>query len=126
MQDVKLTNNMNRLINTIKSFLVKGYQRDKLIYPPRNFFQYFHRFPYNYLCTFGMILFIFLFYQGGKKYESPLLYLCISFPAIILIYNFVSEYFSYKKWGHGKLLLNIAFFSCLSMFLLITILLFVY
>ena len=117
---------MNYFKNKINKFF-KGWKSYSEYEIPKTFFKYIIRYPLNWLCFFGCILFIGLFIQGGVKYESPLIGTSALFPLLILIYNFVDEYYAFQWYITGarkiraKVLLNIFIYSCSAVMLYLII-----
>ena len=117
---------MKDLLNKIKK-LFMGWEKHGEHARPNTFLKYVLYYPLNLLCLFGCLLFIGLFIIGGIKYQSPLLWTCILFPLIILIYNFVEEYYSFQWYRTetrkvtAKTLQNIAkyLFSAVMLYLII-------
>ena len=87
-------------MDTIKRFL-SGWETHGSHERPKAFWKYIIYYPLNWMCAFGCILFIGLFIYGGIKYESPLAWTCALFPLIILVYNFVDEYYSFQWYSTG-------------------------
>lgn len=91
---------MKEFIDKIRNFL-KGYEKHGEHQRPKTFWKYIIYYPLNWMCLFGCGLFIVLFIKGGIKYESPLVWTSTLFPLIILLYNFVDEYYTFKWYITG-------------------------
>jgi len=89
---------MGNFIKNIKRFLTEGWRKDGVHDRPKTFFKYFIYYPINWGWTLGSLLFIVIFIEGAIRYESPLLWVVISFPLIMLIYNFVDEYYAFQYY----------------------------
>lgn len=117
---------MQDMIEKIKKILVrceKVGERER----PKTFWRYFVYYPLNWSWTFGSILFIGLFIEGSVKYESPLCLTASLFPSIMLVYNFVDEYYAFQWYVTGsrkvsaQTLQSIAKYSCSAVMLYLVI-----
>ena len=89
-----------KLIDKIKVFL-KGWEKQGSHPPLNNFWKYFIFFPLNWCWTLGSVLFIGLFIKGAIEYQSPLLWVATLFPLIMLVYNFIDEYYAFQWYKTG-------------------------
>ena len=103
---------MKKFIALLHTFLT-GWRRDFMVVRPKTFWKYLLRYPHNYTWTFGSILFIILLIRGAIRYEAPVFWWWALIPFILMIYNFVSEYFAFKNKGQGKLLVFIFYGACI-------------
>ena len=99
-------------LNSILNAIFTGWSRDFIVKRPKTFWRYLLRYPHNYTWTFGSILFIVLLVGGAIKYEAPVFWWWAMIPFILMVYNFVSEYFAFKGKGKGKLLAIIFYGAC--------------
>lgn len=59
-------------------------------------------FTLNYTWLFGSLLFIGLFLRGALKYNAPIFYFLALIPFMMMIYNFIDEYQSFKLLKTGS------------------------
>lgn len=88
---------MKKIFDFIRKYW-KGWESFSVHQRPRTFWKYFTYYPLNWTWTLGSILFIYLFIEGGVRYESPLLWTASLIPFIMLVYNFVDEYYAFQYY----------------------------
>lgn len=91
---------MKNISDIIKKFF-GGWQSYSEHERPKTFLKYFVYYPLNWSWTFGSLLFIWIFINGYIKYESQLCLTATLFPLIMLVYNFVDEYYAFQWYVTG-------------------------
>ena len=87
---------MKKLLNKIKRFLKEGWHKFEIVNKPKTFFEYFIHFPLNWMWTLGSSGAILMFLEASKRYEAEIFLWLSAIPSILLIYNFVDEYFAFQ------------------------------
>lgn len=93
--------NLKEVLNKIKKFF-KGYSKSTTYTKPKNFLEYFVKFPVNWLWTIGSIAMFIRIIISANQYKSPALFYLSSIPLIMLVYDVIDEYFAYQYFKTNK------------------------
>lgn len=92
----------------------------------KNFLAYYFSYTINWMWTLGSILFTILSLNGQIKYEAPIFYFFALASILMLIYNIISEYKSYRKdYKYNRLIVYIFYGLCFLIVLTMCVILFI-